>query len=252
MAIGPLVLVAALVAVVVARRSGKPAWREVLLVSWLLVPTFAFTLWPVKGYQYLLAGAPAVAVVAARGLMSITWAPPDRLRRRLPGALTKTAGINAVIAALVLASLVIVTLPKISGAPSAAGLAGTGGTPGGREVGRWIGSATPDGATVLTLGPSMANIIAYYGHRKAYGLSVSANPLHRNPSYTPVANPDHALRHGEMQFIVWDAWSAGRSPHFSQRLLTLARRFHGRVVHTEYVGSGSSRRRAIVVYAVLS
>ena len=98
----------------------------------------------------------------------------------------------------------------------------------------------------------MANIIGYYGHRQAYGLSVSPNPLHRNPSYEPVANPDYALRHGQMQFVVWDMWSAGRSSHFSKRLLTLARRFHSRVVHTEYVGAGAARRPAIVVYAVRS
>ena len=49
---------------------------------------------------------------------------------------------------------------------------------------------------MLTLGPSMANIIQYYGHRKTFGLSVSPNPLHRNPAYPPVVNPDFALRDG--------------------------------------------------------
>jgi hypothetical protein len=208
-------------------------------------------LWPVKGYQYLLAGAPAVAILAARGIASVNWSPPRKVQPRLPAILNSPAGVRGVLAALVLSSLVFTTLPRISPSPSATGLAGTGGIPGGREVGKWIGANTPEGVKILTLGPSMANIIDYYGHRKAYGLSVSANPLHRNPSYEPVVNPDYSLRHGDMQFVVWDIWSATRSPHFSNRLLTLARRFHSPVVHTEYIGSGSERRPAIVVYAVL-
>ena len=102
----------------------------------------------------------------------------------------------------------------------------------------------------MTLGPSMANILEYYGHRKAYGLSVSPNPLNRNPSYDPIPNPDFALRHGDMQYVVWDLWSARRSVHFSQTLQSLARRFHGRVVHTEYIGSGTERTPVIMIYEV--
>ena len=102
----------------------------------------------------------------------------------------------------------------------------------------------------MTLGPSMANIIGYYGDRKAYGLSVSPNPLHRNPSYEPIPNPDYALRHGDMQYVVWDLWSAKRSSHFSEVLKGLARRFHGRIVHTETIGTGADKRPVIVVYEV--
>jgi hypothetical protein len=49
---------------------------------------------------------------------------------------------------------------------------------------------------------------------------------------------------------VWDQWSANRSTHFSEVLKSLARRFHGRVVHTEYVGTGANRRPVIVIYQV--
>ena len=73
-------------------------------------------------------------------------------------------------------------------------LAGSGGLPGGREAGRWIGAHVPPGAQLMTIGPSMANILAFYGHRRACGLSVSPNPLSRNPSYEPIDNPDLAIR----------------------------------------------------------
>ena len=85
----------------------------------------------------------------------------------------------------------------------------------------------------MTIGPSMANLVQYYGHRRAYGLSVSPNPLNRNPSYEPLANPDQALRDNEVQYVVWDTFSASRSPKFSSRLLRYAARYNGRAVHSE-------------------
>jgi hypothetical protein len=249
-AVGPLVLLAAFVALVLVVRRRRPAWREILLASWLLVPLAAFTLWPVKGFQYLLPCAPALAVLAAQGLLGPTWRLPAVVARRLPRLLTGARPLGAVASVAVLLSLLVSTLPSVSATPRASGLAGSGGIPGGREASHWIGSHTPEGTVVMTLGPSMANIIGYYGHRKAYGLSVSPNPLHRNPSYEPVPNPDYALRHGDMQYVVWDQWSANRSTHFSEVLKSLARRFHGRVVHTEYVGTGANRRPVIVIYQV--
>ena len=71
---------------------------------------------------------------------------------------------------------------------------------------------------MLTIGPSMANILQFYGQRRALGLSVSPNPLHRNPAYTPVVNADLPLRNGQVQYLVWDAYSASRTTFFTERL----------------------------------
>ena len=266
-AIGPLVLGAALVAL--WRVGGASAWREVLLGAWIVAPVAAFEVWPVKGFQYLLPAAPAVAVLAARGVFRLrapAWAirGADRLLARLPARLpawrlpnaaATTAGLRAVTAGLILLSLLLVSLSHVRRTDATQLLAGTGGLPGGREAGRWVGAHTPEGATVLTVGPSMANVIQYYGHRPAFGLSVSPNPLHRNPSYIPIVNPDRQMRNGDLQYAVWDAFSAARSPHFSEQLLHLARRYNARAVHTEYVtGRDRSGRPAkvpvIVVYEV--
>ncbi|HTE62520.1 MAG TPA: glycosyltransferase family 39 protein, partial [Solirubrobacteraceae bacterium] len=65
-AIGPLLLLAAVVGLWLLRR--EASWRETLLMSWIAVPVVFFWLWPVKGFQYLLPVAPAVAVLAARAL----------------------------------------------------------------------------------------------------------------------------------------------------------------------------------------
>ena len=97
----------------------------------------------------------------------------------------------------------------------------------------------------MTIGPSMANIVQFYGHRKAYGLSVSPNPLHRNPSYDPLVNPDRLLRESEIHYLVWDSFSAARAPFFAASLRRYADRYNGRVVHTEFLrldtpGGGAS------------
>jgi hypothetical protein len=234
--VGPAVIAAALLGLVLLWR--RRSWRETLLLAWILVPLLFFQLWPVKGYQYLLPAAPAVALLAGRALAG--------LRPRRAGAVATAA---------VAVTLVVPTWDRIQPPSGASSLAGTGGVPGGREAGRWIGDHVPRGATLLTIGPSMANVLQYYGHRKAYGLSVSLNPLRRNPTYTPLANPDRSIRHGEVQYVVWDAFSAARSPTFARRLRRYADRYDGRAVHTETVavdtdGGRRARTPVVVVYEV--
>ncbi len=248
-ALGPLVVLAAVAAVVLKRRDRS--WREVLLVCWIAAPVVAFTVWPVKGFQYLLPIVPAVAVLAARGLLTTTAPPWLRERWAFRGSeFIRTAAVVAV-----LVSLLVGSFARVTATSSSTFLAGSGGVPGGREAGRWMAEHTPSGVSVLTLGPSMANIIQYYGHRKTFGLSVSPNPLHRNPAYPPVVNPDFELRDGALQYIVWDSFSAGRSPHFSSKLRELIRRYHGRVAHTEYIHRRSptgetEKVPVVVVYEV--
>jgi hypothetical protein len=108
---------------------------------------------------------------------------------------------------------------------------------------------------LLTIGPSMANILQFYGHRRAYGLSVSLNPLRRNPTYVPLRNPDRSIRRGELQYVVWDAFSAARSPGFASRLLRYADRYHGRVVASESVpvttrAGARTNTPVVVIYEV--
>src|SRR6266542_2880702 len=245
-AIGLLVLLAAGAGLWSLRR--RHSWRETLLLCWLGVPVVAFQLWPVKGFQYLLPVATPAAILAARGLLVV---PLQQLIRDPRRALA----VRVAVIGTVVLSLLVPVWSSINRRDTTTFLAGSGGVPGGRETGRWLASHTPSGSAVLTLGPSMANILQYYGHRRCYGLSVSPNPLHRNPAYAPLANPDRSLRHNELQYIVWDAFSAKRSVFFSERLLALARRYHGRVVHTEYVRGVDAEGRStnvpvIVVYEV--
>lgn len=245
LAVGPLVLLCAAAGLWWGRR--ERSWRETLLLSWIAVPAAAFELLPTKGYQYLLGIAPALAVLAARGIATLPSLPA---RFRL-----STVTVRAITAGAVAVSLAVPAWQQVHVGDSTTFLAGSGGVPGGRETGHWISAHTPLGSRIITLGPSMGNIVQFYGHRTSLGLSVSPNPLQRNPAYTPISNPDLALRRGDFQYVIWDAYSAARSPFFAQHAVALARRYHGRVVHTETVsrrsgGGVRTRTPVIVVYEV--
>jgi hypothetical protein len=238
-AMGLLLIATAATGLVLLRH--RSSWREVLLLSWIVVPFVFFEVWPVKGFPYLLLLAPAIVVLAARALAALLDIKPRRL-------LTVAGGVAA-SAALVLSMLV----PSVRGVlePSSSGLAGAGGSPGGREAGQWVAANVPQGSRLMTLGPSMGNVLQYYSGRRADGLSVSPNPLHRNPSYLPIYNPDGALRSGDYQYVVWDAYSARRSRSFATKELALIRKYNGRVVHTELANfDGKSNQPVVVIYSV--
>jgi len=228
-AMGILVIIVALFGLWVMHR--QRTWRERLLICWILVPTMFFQLWPTKGFQYLLPIAPAVALLAGRTLAC--WSPAAEIRFRRWRL--STAWARAVTTGIVALSLLIPSWQVIQPSTTGTFVAGTGGLPGGREAGIWVRENTPQGAILLTVGPSMANILQFYGHRRAYGLSVSPNPLRRNPSYISFPNPDLQIRKGDLQYIVWDSFSAERSSFFSKRLLKFTQRYHARVIHTESV-----------------
>lgn len=238
-AIGWAVVALAALAIILNRR--ERTWRELLLISWALVPLAVFELYPLKGYQYLLPLAPAIAILAARGLSIL---PGPRWFDSRAWDEFRTI-IGAVVVLSLLPGLWNVMFPG----GFHASLAGSGGLPGGRDAGQWVATHVAQGSELMTIGPSMANVLEYYGHRPALGLSVSTNPLHRNPAYTPIPNPDQAIRSGQFAFLVWDAYSAHRSPYSAIRLGRLLERYHAQPVLTETVG-GSNRKPVIIIYEV--
>ncbi len=248
-AIGILVVFLAIAGLWLLRREGT--WRERLLLWWILVPAVFFEIWPTKGFQYLLPIAPAFAILASRTLLRWLWVQnPFSPGRRFSTSWIRILAGGAMILTLLNSSWLAVQPPT-----TGSFVAGTGGVPGGREAGEWIKEHIPAESTLLTIGPSMANILEFYGHRKAFGLSVSPNPLHRNPAYQPVDNPELGILSNNIQYLVWDSYSADRSSFFAQQLLQLNARFHGQVVHTENVtvtlDDGTKvEKPVIIIYAV--
>jgi 4-amino-4-deoxy-L-arabinose transferase-like glycosyltransferase len=244
----------------------EATWRERLLLAWILVPVLFFTVWPVKGFEYLLPIAPPVAVLAGRTLAQplIFFRPGWLSGARWLSRIARTLHISrrwapraamAMLAAASVVSMGLSTWNRIEPSTSASFLAGTGGVSGGRQAGDWVQRHVPAQARLLAIGPSMANILEFYGTRRVSALSVSPNPHNRNPVYIPVPNPDRAVRAGEFQYIVWDAYTAARSPFFAGQASRLAQKFHGVAVFTatETVRSPSGANvvePVIVIYQV--
>jgi 4-amino-4-deoxy-L-arabinose transferase-like glycosyltransferase len=228
-AMGLLLIITVAVGLVIWRR--QIDWRERLLLSWSIVPTIFFEIWPVKGFQYLLLAAPPLVVLGA----SVILRTGRSEGLRIAGRLIQGPVVARVVAVSIAASLFVSSFQILAGSASGEFLAGTGGVPGGRELGAWIQENVPPGGELIAIGPSMANIIQFYGHRRAYGLSVSPNPLHRNPSYDAIPNPDQKIRTNAVQYIVWDSFSAARSSFFAASAMRFVERYHGRAVHTETI-----------------
>jgi hypothetical protein len=245
-AIGWLVLAAALTGLIALR--SRRTWRETLLLSWIIIPTIVFQIWPVKGFQYLLPIAPAIAILAARTL--VYWRPRWTLRFS-----STVPWVNVMAAAVIMASLIIPSWNSSTNQSATSRMAGMGGIPGVRETGAWIDQNVPEDAVFVAIGPSMANLIQFYGHRKAYGMSVSTNPLHRNPSYEPLTNPDAALRYGDVQYLVWDSFTANRSTFFTNTLMRYVEKYDATVIYSFSVevpaeNGGTQDQDIIVIYEV--
>jgi 4-amino-4-deoxy-L-arabinose transferase-like glycosyltransferase len=246
-AIGWLVLLAAITGLWTLRR--QRTWRETVLLCWIVMPTIVFQIWPVKGFQYLLPIAPAVAILAARTL--ILWRP------RWRGSGWSTFPWINVIATLVIAlTLAVPSWNSAAHQQTTTRTAGMGGIPGVRETGDWIDANTPEDAVFVAIGPSMANLVQYYGHRHAYGMSVSSNPLNRNPSYQPLLNPDAQIRYGNVQYLVYDSFTASRSTFFTNSLMRYVEKYNAREVYAYTVPNGVAadgsivQEKIIVIYEV--
>lgn len=245
--------------VTAARRSQQ---MDGLAVAVIAVFLAFFQAWPTKGYPYLLPLIAPVAYLAGRGADGAAQLARWAAARRRPATGDRAYRIaGAAVVALAAVSLLATAAPNASGqaalansddasgAPVAtARLAGTGGLPAARPAGEWVREHTPEGAVFVTIGPSFGNVIRFYGQRRAMALSVSPNPLRRNPTYVPIANPDASIRGLAVQYLVYDAYSAARSPFFAGKLLGYVRKFDGVAVYSHR--DPGARGPTVVIYEV--
>ncbi|MGC2207422.1 MAG: glycosyltransferase family 39 protein [Candidatus Dormiibacterota bacterium] len=251
---------------------------DILLVMLALVIGGLLEVWPTKGYEYLLPMLAPIFLLATTGalfcgteatklLARLRWSPLSLdWSRSQEGA--ARPWVTAVFSLVAVGTLLFTASPVLSADNSAAALvatdsgqptparvqslAGSGGLLAGRPTGLWVKSHALPGSVFLTIGPTFANILQFYSLDRALALSVSPNPLHRNPSYVPVINADLLIRSGAIQYLVYDAYSASRSSHFADRLLALAAKFNGVLVYQyDQAGSTNFNRSALVlVYEV--
>jgi 4-amino-4-deoxy-L-arabinose transferase-like glycosyltransferase len=246
-------------------------WRwdafDTLALALIACNVAFFEVWPTKGFEYLMPVVPATIYLAGRGAIALSELGPSfaRVLRIERLELRWAASIGLALALISMAPPIVdAAVNPRNGASTAVAtdsdiqqpaaavrtfLAGTGGLDASRPSGDWIRRHTLPSARFLTIGPSFANVIQFYGQRKAYALSVSPNPLHRNPQYEPVVNPDAAIRSGSIQYLVYDSYSTSRSPFFAKALMSYVNKFRGVPVYT-YRHDGPNGPADVVIYEV--
>jgi hypothetical protein len=236
----PLAILIAVGLIMTLRRYRERPHLTAMLIA-IVVPLWFFQVWKVKGFHYPVVVAPLVAALVAWVLMG-WWRSEDRSVR----------GMATVAATLTIASLIWITAingPIVDNSHRV-GDAGYSGIPGGREAALWLDENAPEGSRMLGIGPSIGNIIRWYSDHQTSALSISPNPLRANPAYTPVRNPDFELRWGLIEYLVYDAYSAARTPHFANRLLDFVERYGGEIVHEEFaplIGADGNEYMAPVI-----
>lgn len=210
-----------------ARRSEA----DQLLLWWILPFAAFFQLWPTKLFPYLFVILPAMVIAATVMTAYLFRAILSAPRARIAYAMSM----------VVLASSLTFGSANIVLAGPTAELEGFGDFDievqtfaGSREFGQWAGDNTPQNARFLTLGPSLGNILRFYGSRDSVALSVSTDPARRNPAYVPIPNPNLAMRQMSVHYVVWDAYSADRSAFYNNRLRGFARQLGGEVVFSAW------------------
>ena len=247
-------------------------WRwerfDALAITVILCNVVFFQIWPTKGFEYLLPITPALIYLAGRGAIALgelgpLFARPLRLER-FEWRWAAAAALALALISMAPPAAQAAVRPQLAGTAGAIAtdsdiaadgtavrtfLAGSGGLAASRPCGEWIRNNTLPSAKFLTIGPSFANVIQFYGQRKSYALSVSPNPLHRNPQYEPVLNPDAAIRSGSIQYLVYDSYSASRSAFFSRKLMSYVAKFRGVAVFS-FHQDGPNTPADVVIFEV--
>ena len=203
-----------------------------LLLSWLAVFGAFFQFWPTKLLPYAIILVPAMVILAARGLVELFSFARERWS-------TWVAAAAAFVVALAVLGPMVGPAWRAGNVIRDSSFSGPFTTDvevqdfaGGRETGEWFAKHTPPGAVALTMGPSLGNLVSFYGDRDFFALSVSQDPKLRNPAYRPILNPDYDIRQIEVQYAVWDAYTADRSPGTSVRLMNYVRKYSGIPVYS--------------------
>ncbi len=189
-----------------------------------------FQIWPTKGYQYLLAIAPPFAILASRTLIRWLWIENPFLEAANEHNLDQGTGgwdLDYYVTKLKLAD--------DSAGDHRRFHRWHGGVPGGREAGEWIQEEYSWPGDIVNDWTVHGKYSSILWARKALAF-LSARirfivilPMNRSIILTP--------KFGQTIFNIWFGIHIQQvaPAFFSDRLLQLAARFNGRVVHTQTV-----------------
>lgn len=226
----------------VARQSAINSLRfspKVLLAVFFIVPFLFFQFWPTKGYHYLHYGIVPLVLIG----ISLLFEDWTRKHFARPGLIVAAAFVLILMTTdQVVFTYIIPTDPKF--------VAGAGGLPKAREAALWIEQNSAPGAVVMTVGPTMGNVIKFYSHRDVVALAIPKSAPH-NPAYSPIINPDLTVRNGEVSYMIYDLYSALRTDTLSAKLKYYAEKYNAPPVHIEYeeftFSDGSTRTEPVII-----
>lgn len=201
---------------------------------WVLVVVGFYQLYPLKGFNYLLPAMPALALLAARWLSSLS-----------PALVTRAAAVGLA------AALVVATAPTLHHRlhdESSAGL---------REAARWLEENTPADAGVMTLSNGSAQyVMSIYGKRDAYpfgrfrlatvlpgGHVVAPRPTQDGtPRDWVTFQPKNLIEGGTVSYLVYNTRPLDDPPEDGQFVQSsvqrgfrdLVERYGGELMHTVY------------------
>ena len=224
-------------------RAIKTREQAGLLLFIFLVPSFVFfQLWPTKGFHYLVPLIPTFVLLGSSFFFT-DW------MKKVP---------NHKMVAIVLIPIIffstIQSIDYFFPPEEKTYLAGSGGLPNAREASLWIKQNTAEDSVIMVIGPTMGNIVNFYSNRDTLALSVNPNPAQHNPAYTPVLDPDGMIESGEIDYLVYDVYSAKRSRYFGDEMNYYIRTHNAESVHIEYeilgYGNQTEPKPVVFVYRV--
>lgn len=224
-------------------RAIKTRERSGLLLFMFLIPAFVFfQLWPTKGFHYLVALMP-IFVLLGSSFFFTDW------MKKIPNKKMVTIALIPLIFLSTIQSIDYFFPPE-----EKTYLAGSGGLPNAREASQWIKQNTPEDSVIMVISPTMGNIVNFYSNRDTLALSINPTPGRSNPAYTPVLDPDKMIESGEIDYLIYDVYSAQRSEYFGDEMNYYIRTHNAELVHTEYeiLGSGNQTetKPVVMVYSV--
>jgi hypothetical protein len=194
----------------------------ILLAVFCVVPLLFFQLLPTKGYHYLHYSIPPLVIIAVSFLFS--------------GWMKRYVSKSAIVAIIILGFSLLTTehvLFTIFLPSDQTFLAGGGGLPKAREAAIWVRENAPSDSVIMTIGPTMGNVIKFYSHMDIVALGIPKTGVH-NPAYSPIINPDLTVRNGEVQYLIYDAYSASRTQNLGEKIKFYAEKHNAELVHIEY------------------
>lgn len=219
-----------------------------LLIWWIAIPLIFFQLWPTKGFYYLLPLIPPFVVLGVSFLFS------NGIKKLCYNF--KISHNYRIISLIIIVLSIFVTTSYVKDhymfpKQDEPWLAGSGGIPYAREAALWIKENTPEGSVFMTIGPTLGNVIKFYANSDTLALSINPNPAKHNPSYSPIINPDLMIRNGQIQYLIYDVYSATRTQHFADKLNYYVDKYDAQLIHSEYKKYYNPETKKVILKPVI-